>query len=188
MSNMLLNKKETLILEEFSDDYHKGIHGRAISKKTNLNQKTVSNILNKLEKANIVKFKFEGKNKIYFLNEFNAHIKEIIKIIEIHKKLKFLEHNKKFTKLFEKLEESTDGIAVIFGSFASLSQTSKSDLDILIIGKSQNIENVEKAFNIQINPLITSKKKFDKNTLVAKEIIKNHIILKGVDEFVNLLW
>jgi predicted nucleotidyltransferase len=185
---MLLNTRESKVLEEFADDFHKGIHGRALAKKTGMNQKTASNIFNRLEKENIVKYRFEGKNKVYFLNGLNPHIKEIIKIIEINRKLNFLEQNKKLVNLFKELEQSSEGTLIVFGSYASGTRTSKSDLDILLLGKSSSIENLEKTFNIEINLIKSSKNKFNKDEPFIKEVIKNHIVLKGVDEFVNLIW
>ncbi len=89
ISNMILNNKALNILESFLEDYNKKIYGRDISKKMRMNQKTVSNILNKLEKEHILKFSVEGKNKYYYLNNLNSNIKEIIKLIEINRKIKF---------------------------------------------------------------------------------------------------
>jgi len=100
MSNMILNKNLIKILEVFSEDYNKRIYGRDVAKKLKMNQKTVSNILNKLEKENILKFSIEGKNKYYYLNKFNSNIKEIVKLIEIQRKIEFLDRYKKFRELF----------------------------------------------------------------------------------------
>ena len=86
MSNMLLNKNILKILKEFSTDYNKRVYGRVIARKLKMNQKTVSNILNNLEKEHILKFSQEGKNKYYFMNKFNPSIKEVVKLIEIEKK------------------------------------------------------------------------------------------------------
>jgi len=84
---MLLNRNKLKVLNEFSIDYRGRIYGRGISKKLEINQKTVSNILNELEKEHILKFKQEGKNKYYYLNEFYPYIKEIIQLIETQKKI-----------------------------------------------------------------------------------------------------
>src|SRR3990167_10716484 len=115
MSNMLLNTKALQILEEFSSDYSKRIYGRNIAKQLKMNQKTVSNILNKLEKENILKFSIEGKNKYYYLNKFNSNIKEIVKLIEIQRKIEFLDRYKKFRELFDKINERAKGTLIIFG-------------------------------------------------------------------------
>ena len=188
MSNMLLNYKELKVLEEFSFDYNRKIYGREIAKKLKMNQKTVSNVLNRLEKENILKFSREGRNKYYYLNKFNENIKEIVKIIEINRKIRFLEKYKKIKDLFNKLEKRTEGIGVIFGSYARKEAGEKSDLDIFVSGKISDLEDLEKIYNIKINVVKSSKDKFNKNEPLIKEIIKNHIILKGVEEFINLIW
>jgi len=188
MSNMLLNNKIIDILSEFSSDYHKKIYGRDVARKLKMNQKTTSNILNNLEKEDILKFSQEGKNKCYFLNKFNSQIKEIIKLIEINRKVKFLEKYKKIKELFEKLEKKSEGILIIFGSYAAFSNNEKSDLDVFIIGKISRLEDIERDYNVKINIVKSTKEKFNKEDIFIKEIIKNHIILKGVEGFVELTW
>lgn len=188
MSNMILNNKTLEILESFVDDYNKWIYGRDIAKKLNMNQKTVSNILNKLEKDNILKFSFEGKNKYYYFNKFNPSIKEIIKLIEINRKIKFIEKHKKIKNLFDKLEERTKNVLIVFGSYADFSSNKYSDLDILVLGKIKEIKDLEQLYNIKINVIKINKQKFNKNDILIKEIIRNHIILKGSEEFIDLIW
>ena len=185
---MLLNNNEMRILGEFSDDYNKMIYGRAVSKKLKMNQKTVSNILNHLEKEHILKFKQEGKNKYYFLNKLCPYLMEVIQIIEIHRKINFLEKYSPLKELFLNLEERTEGLLVIFGSYANFSANAKSDLDIFLIGKIKDIEDLEELYNLKINIVKSDKTKFDKKEHIIKEIIKNHIILKGVENFIELTW
>ena len=154
MSNMLLDNKVLNILEEFSSDYNKRIYGRDIAKRLKMNQKTVSNILNKLEKENILKFSYEGKNKYYYLNRFNPSIKEVVKLVEIDRKIRFIARNKNLRELFEKLEEKTQGILIVFGSYARGEDTSKSDIDIAIVTRmesSLDLKRFEKQINRKIN-------------------------------------
>ena len=188
MSNMLLNKNKLKILREFSTDYTKRIYGRNIAKKLRMNQKTISNILNKLEKEHILKFTQEGKNKYYYLNEFYPYIKEIIQLIETQRKINFLEKYKKLKEFFLKLEKMAEEILIIFGSYANLSANEKSDLDVFVIGGIRDIEDLEELYNVKINIVKSNKNKFDKKEHIIKEIIKNHIILKGVEGFVELIW
>src|SRR3989344_2533134 len=188
MSNMILNNKILDVLSEFSSDYNRKIYGRSVARKLKMNQKTVSNILNRLEKENILKFTKEGKNKYYFLNKFNPQIKEIVKMIEINRKIKFIEKYKKFKELFEKIENRSSGIAIIFGSYAKLESNEKSDLDIFVIGKIAETEDLEKIYRLKINAIKSDKKKVNIKQEFIKEIIKNHIILKGVEEFIELIW
>lgn len=188
MSNMLLNKNKLKILGEFSVNYTRKIYGRDVAKKLRMNQKTVSNILNELEKEHILKFTREGKNKYYYLNEFYPYIKEIIQLIETQRKINFLEKHKKLKDLFLKLEKRAEGILVIFGSYANFSANEKSDLDVFITGNIKDIEDLEELYNIKINIVKSNKNKFDKKEHIIKEIIKNHIILKGIEDFVELIW
>jgi len=185
---MLLNKNKLRILSEFSKDYTGRIYGRNIAKKLGMNQKTVSNILNELEKENILKFIQEGKNKYYYLNRFYPNIKEIIQLIEIQRKISFLEKYKSLKELFQKLEERSEGVLVIFGSYANFSANEKSDLDVFILGNIKNIEDLEEIYNLKINVIKSNRDKFDKNEHITKEIIKNHIVLKGIENFVDLIW
>ena len=185
---MLFDKKTYAILAEFSSDYSKRIYGREIARKRKMNQKTVSNILNKLEKEHILKFSYEGKNKYYYLNRFNPNIKEVLKLIEIDKKINFIEKNKKLKGLFDELEQRTRGILIIFGSYARGANTEKSDLDIFVIGKISNTHDLEDLHNIKINAVKSEKGKFNKKEAIIVEIIKNHIILKGVEEFIDLIY
>lgn len=185
---MLLDKNTLNVLEAFSSDYRRKVYGSDLAKKLHMNQKTVSNILNKLEKEHILKFSVEGKNKYYYLNTFNTHIKEGIQLIEIGRKMGFLEKYKHLKDLFKKLEERSRGIVVIFGSYARGTPTKESDLDVFLIGTCSSVEDLETLYHLKINIITSNKKKFNKNEHIIKEIIKNHIVLKGVEDFVELLW
>ncbi|MBS3074068.1 nucleotidyltransferase domain-containing protein [Candidatus Pacearchaeota archaeon] len=185
---MLLNNKKVLILEQFVLDYDTKKYGRDIAKRLKLNQKTVANMLNELEREDILKYSREGKNKYYFLNKLNPHIREIIKLVEVGRKIRFLEKNSKLKDLFNKLEERASGMVLIFGSYASGKSNDKSDLDVFVIGSIKDIKDLEDLYNIKINIVKSIKNKFDKNEIFINEIIKNHIILKGIEEYIGLAW
>ncbi len=187
MSNMVLDK-EISVLSEFSSDYNKKIYGREIARKLKMNQKTVSNILKKLEKQHVLKFSTEGKNKYYFLNFSNPKIKEVIKLVEINRKMKFLEKYDKLQELFVELEKRCFGILIILGSYANFSSSEKSDVDVFVIGKIKEIKDLESLYGLKINIVKSSKRKFNRQNIFIKEIIKNHIILKGLEEFIDLIW
>lgn len=184
---MILNINKFRILSEFLGDYDKRIYGRDTAKKLRMNQKTVSNVLNELEKEHILKFAQEGKNKYYYLNRFYNYTKEIIKLIEIQRKINFLEKYKKIKELFSKLEEKTEGILIIFGSYANFNANEKSDLDVFVVGKIKDVDDLEGLYDIKINLVKINNGKFDKNEHIIKEIIKNHIILKGAEDFIELI-
>ncbi|MFH1592226.1 MAG: helix-turn-helix domain-containing protein [Candidatus Woesearchaeota archaeon] len=185
---MLLDNKVLDVLAEFSSDYTKRVYGREIARKLKMNQKTVSNTLKKLEKENVLKFEKQGKNKYYFLNKFNLQIREIIKLIEINKKVKLLEKYKNLKGLFNKLERRSKGVLIVFGSYANFSANEKSDLDLFLIGKISDIKDLEKTYGKKINIIKSLKNKFNGKEYIVKEVIKNHVVLKGVEEFIDLIW
>jgi len=185
---MLLNNKELKILTEFTSDYNGRLYGSAIASKLNMNQKTVSNVLNKLEKQNILKFKQEGKNKYYFLNKLNPSTKEMIKLVEVNKRIVLFEKYKKLSPLFLEIEKRAKGITLIFGSYANFTNNEKSDLDVFSEGSILDVSDLETLYNIKINIVKSRKDKFKPNDLFLKEIISNHIILKGVEEFIETIW
>ena len=188
MSNMILNNKELKILAEFTNSYNSKHYGRAIASKLKMNQKTVSNILNSLEKQHIIKFKHEGKNKYYFLNKLNPATKEVIKLAEINKRIILFEKHKKLNQLLLEIEDRAKGIAVIFGSYANFTNNEKSDLDVFIMGSISELSDLESMYHIKINVVKSTKDKFNSNELFLQEIMNNHILLKGVEEFISLTW
>jgi DNA-binding Lrp family transcriptional regulator len=185
---MLYNEKILGILEEFCLDHTRKIYGRQIANKLKMNQKTVSNIFNKLEKEGVLKYSTEGKNKYYFLNMLNPQIKDIIKMLEITRKNKFIQKHSKLKDLFYSLEKRAKGDLVIFGSYANFTTNKESDLDVFVIGNIREIEDLENLYKIKINVVKSTKEKINKDDVFIKEVIKNHIIIKGVEEFVELTW
>ena len=184
---MLLNDKELKILNVFSNDYSRMIYGRDVAKNLGLNQKSVSNALNGLERKHVLKYKIEGRNKYYFLNRMNPGIKEIIKLIEINRKIEFL-GNSKIAELLVKLEERVNGILIVFGSYASGRNKKGSDLDLFVVGRVDGIDSLKDVYGIDINVVRTTRGKFDKGDIIVKEVMGNHVVLKGVEEFVDLIW
>ncbi|MFH1308267.1 MAG: helix-turn-helix domain-containing protein [archaeon] len=185
---MLLNDNAFKILAEFSSDYSKRIYGGQVAKKLKMNQKTVSNILNSLEKQNILKYSTEGKNKYYFLNRLDPQIQDILKIIEIGRKNDFIKRYAKIKELLIELEKRASGMLVIFGSYANFTSNEKSDLDVFLIGKIKELEDLDEKYGIKINLVKSGKDKFNKEDIFIKEVMKNHIVLKGVEEFIDLIW
>jgi predicted nucleotidyltransferase len=185
---MLLNENAFKVLSEFCSNYPKRIYGGEVARKLKMNQKTVANVLNGLEKHNIIKYSTEGKNKYYFLNKLNPQIPDILKILELGRKNNFVAKYNQFRELFLALEKKASGTLIIFGSYANFTSNEKSDLDIFILGKIGEVKDLEEKYSLKINLVKSNKDKFDKEDIFIKEVIKNHIILKGVEEFIELTW
>ena len=87
-------------------------------------------------------------------------------------------------EIVEKIQKNIKGTAIIFGSYAKNIQKRGSDLDILIIGKcnEKEIDNISKIYKVEINLKIYPKLEFD---ILTKEVIKNHIIIKNTERFIE---
>jgi len=181
---MLLNN-QICVFEEFLSDFNAKLTGSFIAKKKNLNQKTVSNYLNKLEKEHILKSKTQGKNKLYALNLDNKEIAaNFIIAVEHLRTVNFYKKNILIKEIAEKLKLHINGMAIIFGSYAKNTQKKDSDLDILVIGKcdEKEINKLSNIYKIEVNLKIYSKLEWD---FLTKEVIKNHIIIKNAEQFIG---
>ncbi len=164
----------------FGEILKKESHIREISRKISLDHMSVKRIIDELFKKNILDFKKEGKNKIFFLkNNIEARnlkiIYEICKNIEIIKKYPILR------TIFEKISKNSRiKLAILFGSYAKGLAHSKSDIDIYIEIEDVKIKKEIEMINSKISVKIG---KFNKNNILLKEIIQSHIIIKGFEKY-----
>lgn len=158
-------------------------HIRKISKELNLIPSTVMRLLNNLQKDNIVDFKEEGKNKIYFLKD-SLEKKIFLFQTEYQKQINLLQ-NPTLRKIIKELIKQTSGeLIILFGSYAKGLEKQSSDIDIYIetknISLKNKLNNISQKLSIQIG-------NFDKESELAKEILKNHIIIQNVERFYKLI-
>lgn len=172
---------KTAIVEEFLRDYTEAYTGSFIAKKQGLNQKTVSNYLNFLEKEHILKSTTEGKNKKYSLNKENREIlKHFLLAIEHLRTIEFYKKYPLIKEIAEKVQKHIQGTALVFGSYAKNTAKKESDIDVLVIGKcnEKEIAKLERVYNVEINLKIYPK---IQNDILFKEAIKNHILIKNFE-------
>ncbi len=165
---------------------------RQISLKRNINYKSAYYAVMKLKNEGIVDIKFLGNSSIV---RFNFNFNESVFIVENWRKKDFLK-NKNFLVLYKRIKEIENPffISIVFGSFANKTSTRGSDVDICTISN-ENLEELETIFNT--TPLNIHHVKFTSDEFlkmlktnefnVSKEIVKNKIILKGVEEFYELI-
>ena len=155
-------------------------HLRSIAKHLDGSHSTISRKLNKLADDNIIDFRIEGKNKVFSIMKnlqaknyaFNAERYKLIKLIRRYPELNII--------ISDVLKKCNERLIILFGSYAKFAAKKDSDVDIYIETTNRRIkENVE---------MIHSKTKvkiggFDLDSNLIKEIIKEHVILKGVEDF-----
>jgi len=180
MVHMVQKRYNLLELEIIELLLKKENHVRGIAKALSESHSTVSRKLNKLKKENAVGYKKEGRNKIFFLKK-NIIARSYILKAELNKLIKLLKKYPELGIIFEEILKKTDErLIVLFGSYAKGLAKKNSDIDIYIGTTNRNVKKtVEEAHSkirVKIGP-------FDKKSPLIKEIIKNHVIIRGLDDF-----
>jgi len=183
--------KKIDIISLYCTNYFNSFSGRKIARMLNLNHQTVLNHINDLVSDKILKYELKGRNKEYSLNLENIQTTIFLEIMENVRSLKALE-NKELKFIIKDLIEKAESI-IVFGSFADNSHDSKSDVDLLILGKSdkKQIKILIKRYNREINIEFVSFKDFanslKKKKALAIEILKNHLIYGNISKIVNIM-
>jgi len=155
-------------------------HVRGIAKKLDESHSTILRKLNNLQKENVIDSRKEGKNKIFYLKK-NLISRSYILTTELHKLAKLLRKHPELSVIFEEiLQKSDEKLIILFGSYAKGLEKKDSDIDIYIETKSRNVKKVIEDIYSKINVKIGT---FDTKSPLIKEIIKEHIILRGIEVF-----
>lgn len=159
---------------------YKELHIRGIAKLINQPPANVSRVMKKLLRKNVVDFRFEGKNKLFRLKKGIESL-TCVYMAEHFNLLKLLEKYPALSVIIEDILSKIDEkLIIIFGSYAKFNAKKDSDIDIFIETTNRKvrkkIENINSRLSVKIG-------RFDKNNLLIKEIIKDHVILRGVESF-----
>jgi len=182
----------------FRDDYSKSIHVREIARQVGVDPSTILSQLQKLVSLNVLTYSLvpRGRNKEYRLNLENLSTKYCMVEAEANLTLNFLQGNYLIKKILSELDRDLDGIVILFGSYARGAATAKSDVDILVITSTKInerlIEEEERIVGKDISVQRASRSRFldglRGNEPLMKEVVGNHILLKGIDDFCDVLW
>lgn len=179
MVHMVQNRNNTdpeIILLLLKDKNHL----RGIAKQLEMSHSTVLRKLNKLVKENVMDYKMEGRNKVFFIKK-NLQAKNYVFNAERYKLIKLLKKYPELSIIIEEILKNTEEKPIIlFGSFAKFIAKKNSDIDVYVETNSkkakENIETIHSKIKVKIGD-------FDLDSQLIKEIIKSHIILRGVEEF-----
>ena len=159
-------------------------HGRELAKKFKTSLTRVQTILSVLRKSAVLDYTIEGRNHVYFIKK-NLISKSLILNAENYKLIKLLRKHTFLEPLFKDIMEKYPGeMIILFGSYAKFIPKDSSDIDIYLDTTNKKIKE-----DIQlINDLISIKiGKFNREDLLIKEIIKNHIVIQGGEKFYERL-
>ncbi len=155
-------------------------HIRGIAKDLVTNQTTVARKMKQLYEGNIVDFRQEGRNKVFALKS-TLEAKQQACIAELHKAIGAVKRYPRLRAVFEGIRrDSRITLAVLFGSYAKGVAGKESDIDIYIDTADRRIKKEVELIDSRISAKIG---RYDRSQLLIREIEKNHVIIKGVEEY-----
>ncbi|HEV2192960.1 MAG TPA: nucleotidyltransferase domain-containing protein [Nitrosopumilaceae archaeon] len=184
------------IIGLYTDNYKKSIHLREIARETDVDVKSIQLQLKKLERINVLSSIPKGRNKEYTLNLNNVITKYYLIMAEGFISVIYLKKHFLIKKVLEEIGRKIDYPLILFGSFTKGGHTKESDIDLFVISE----EKIDKRVTLEASDLVgrdiniksSNKAQFlnglrNKDPLVH-EVISNHVILKGIDEFCEIMW
>ncbi len=179
--------KELEVLKLYLGDYSRRLYLREIAKLSMMPVKTAYTVLESLGKARILRAEVSGKNKYFSLNFENIEAKSMLLQAEVGKTMDFLGKYPAFRTFLKDMR--TSSTVMVFGSFAEFRAGKDSDVDIIVIGRKQELP-----FHLLPNKVheigMTEEefmKAWEKETLIRK-VRENHVILNNHSFFVNMMW
>lgn len=168
------------ILEYFLINPTKETYLKELAKKLEISPRSVKIYCDIFVKDELINREIKGNMHLFSTNNDNFRIREMKRAFFI---------NILGEMGIDKISEECTSIA-IYGSHASGTYDEKSDIDLLVIGNEKQIKRdlVVKIMNkigkeIQLNvvPMIKWEKMKKENDAFVKSIIKNHVLIKGVE-------
>jgi predicted nucleotidyltransferase len=191
-----INQTTLKILGLYRSNYRMSLHLREIARETDVDVKAIQLQLKRLEKINVLSGTIKGRNKEYCLNLGNSIIKYYMILAETLASINYLGKNFAIKKLVGEIGDRIGDVAILFGSFVKGEITEESDIDLFVITEKKPDLSVVRAAGSLIDREISvksaNKKQFLKGLMdgdpLTMEIVSNHIILEGVDDFCNMMW
>jgi predicted nucleotidyltransferase len=166
----LINEIVALLIKE-------DLHTRAIAEQLKSNHATVLRKLRDLTEENVVDFRLEGKNKVFSLKR-TIEGRNAAMIAEIYKQSLIVSRYPVLRGIFQTVQEMPEiPLAILYGSYAKGVATKGSDIDIYIetpdSQKKKQLEQRHSLLSVKIGV-------FDTRNLLIREMMKDHVIIRGV--------
>ncbi len=159
---------------------HNDLHARGIAVKLGTNHMTVARVLQSLMEENVVDYRAEGKNKVYFLKN-SIEGKNAAMTAEIYKQSRIISRYPVLRGVFASVAKLPGiRLALLYGSYAKGLATRTSDIDIYIetpdTATKKQLEQRHSSLSVKIGT-------FDPSSPLIREIIKDHVIIRGLEEY-----
>jgi hypothetical protein len=196
MKEYNINQTTLAIMALYRSNYRRACYLREIARDVGIDVKAVQLQVKRLERANILTSTQRGRITEYRLNLANVVTRYFLVLAETFVTAQFLMKSFVIKKLMNELGDAIEGGLVLFGSYAKGQTRRESDIDIMVITKKRvnrdAFESIGTLMGRNLSPKTASPRQFlgglrDNDPLV-REVVGNHIVLKGVDQFCELLW
>lgn len=155
-------------------------HIRSLAKEMKTNHMMISRKIKELEHRSIVDYRQEGRNKVYFLKK-TLEAQESIFIAEHYKLIQSIKEYPLLRNIILNIKANPKiKLAILFGSYAKGLAHKDSDIDIYIETTSKELKKELEQLNLKASVKIG---KYNPDSLLIKEIKKNHVIVKGVEQY-----
>lgn len=163
----------------------------------------VHRTVNRLSKDGVIVKDKVGRAYLCSLNLENEKSATLVQLGEIEKRENFYIANKGLKLVLEDFVDSLEPqhkniiTIILFGSYAKGTATKESDIDILLISRGKieiEIEKITKEiyakYGKEITPIVMTRNDFkeQKDKVAIREMVKDHCVLYGVENFVNLVF
>jgi predicted nucleotidyltransferase len=160
--------------------YKTPTHVRELSRQLNISLTKTQAILKMLLDSNVVDYAFEGKNQVYFVKR-NIFARTSLILAENYTLLQLILKYPRLESLFKEIMlKSPDTMIILFGSYAKLIPKKDSDIDIYIDTEDKTLKDKLKLISETLSIKIGT---FNTDDLLIQEIIKNHVIIQGVEKY-----
>ncbi|MCX6814715.1 MAG: nucleotidyltransferase domain-containing protein [Candidatus Aenigmarchaeota archaeon] len=155
-------------------------HSRCVARTLVTNHMSVSRKMREMLEANVLDYREEGRNKVFFLKN-TAEARSCAVMAESYMLVKALKKHPELRKIVESIQaDKRIMLAVIFGSYAKGNVKKGSDIDLYIetrdAGIKRDVEKLDSRLSVKTGL-------YDKESMLIREIEKSHIIIKGIEEF-----
>lgn len=191
-----VNQTTLKILGLFKSDYKATFHLREIAREIRVDVKAVRAQLSRLEASNIITSAQKGKNKEYNLNLSTYLTIYHMVLAEAFASIDYLSRHFEIKKLVSEINGNLGDVAVLFGSFAKENMTDESDIDIIIIAdkklEEKAFREVGSLIDRKINLKFATPEQFSEGLIsgdpLIREAVASHVVLKGIDNFCDIMW
>ena len=155
-------------------------HVRSLARSLRESRSTVQRRLDHLFDESVLDYKRKGRNKVFFVKK-NLQARNYVFNAERYKQMELLKKYPKLTVLAEDLlRRCRERLIVIFGSYAKFTAGKDSDIDVYVETDDEKVKEEAELIHSKIK---VKTGRFDPDSPLIKEIISNHVILRGVEDF-----